>query len=157
MTFSGKSNKILSYLDSKQSLENVRRQSVNSDEILTIHVTNNCLKSWYDFKERIHFAHFTNIDIANALIGEKYGILIRQDCEKIENHLRRLTFGVKSKFVGKKRTAYIIISNQVKRIAIRRGELRKICFSRERVKFPNETEQILRIQGWIQDFTFSPT
>ena len=90
-------------IDSNHSLQYIAKQDVNSDEILlTIHVTNKCLKSWYEFKEQKAFPDVKFIDIANALIGEKLGILLRRDCKRIKNHFRRLASTVKSQFVAKK-------------------------------------------------------
>ena len=66
-------------IDSNHSLQYIAKQGVNSDEIhLTIHVTNQCLKSWFEFKEQKAFPDVKYIDIANALIGEKFGILLKE-------------------------------------------------------------------------------
>jgi len=89
-------------IDSNHSLQYIAKQCVNSDQILlTVNVTNKCLKSWYEFKEQKAFPDVKFIDIANASIGERFGILIRRDCKRIENHFRRPTSTVKSQFVGK--------------------------------------------------------
>ena len=77
-------------------LQYIAKQGVNSAKILlTIHVTNQCLKSWFEFKEQKAFPDVKYIDIANALIGEKFGILLKRDCERIKSHFRRLASTVK--------------------------------------------------------------
>jgi hypothetical protein len=40
-------------IDSNHSLEYVKRQCINADEIVfTVHITNHVLKSWQDFKDQ---------------------------------------------------------------------------------------------------------
>ena len=132
-------------IDSNHSLQYIARQCVNSDQILlTVNVTNKCLKSWYEFKEQKAFPDVTFIDIANALIGERFGILIRRDCERIENHFRRLASTVKSQFVGIFGKKYETFGNKVKKIAIRKGELRNIAEVEEEFKELKKRNKILQ-------------
>ena len=110
-------------IDSNHSLQYTARQGVNSVEILlTIHVTNKCLKGWYEFKEQKAFPELKFIDIANVLIGEKFGILLPRDCERIENRLASF----KSQFVAKKCRDYVTFGNKVRKIAIRKGEVVRV-------------------------------
>ena len=132
-------------LDSNHSLQYVAKQCVNSDQILlTVNVTNKCLKSWYEFKEQKAFPDVKFIDIANALIGERFGILIRRDCERIENHFRRLASTVKSQFVGISGKKYETFGSKVKKIAIRKGEVRNIAEVEEELKEQKKQNKILQ-------------
>ena len=132
-------------IDSNNNLQYIAKQCVNSDEILlTINVTNKCLKSWYEFKEQKAFPDVKFIDIANALIGEKFGILIRRDCERIENHFRRLASTVKSQFVGKNGRDYATFGNKLRKLAIRKGEVRNIAEAEKELKDQKEKSKILQ-------------
>ena len=132
-------------IDSNHSLQYIAKQCVNTDQILlTVNVTNKCLKSWYKFKEQKPFPDVTFIDIANALIGERFGILIRRDCERIENHFRRLASTMKSQFVGIVGKKYETFGNKVKKIAIRKGELRNIAEVEDGLKDLKKQNKILQ-------------
>jgi hypothetical protein len=110
-------------IDSNHSLEYVKRQCINADEIVfTVHITNHVLKSWQDFKET--GICFTFIDLLNHFLGENYAILIKQDCKRIEDHLRRLSSSAKTNFRGKIGSASVKFGKAIKRIAIRSDELR---------------------------------
>ena len=91
---------------------------------LTIHVTNQCLKSWHDFKKRS--PQTTYVAILNAFLAEKHAILILEDCEIIEQHLRRLASAAKSNLVGKKGNPFVKRSRTTRKIAIRRSELKSM-------------------------------
>jgi uncharacterized protein (UPF0335 family) len=121
----------------EHSLNYVRKQITNEEELfITIHITNECLKSWYDFKFKSVDANPTFIDILNVFLGENYAILIKNGCTRIEDHIRRLTSMVKSSFRGLRGHAYITYGKQIKKISIRRTETQSI----------GEVEQELHVQ-----------
>ena len=100
--------------DTDHCLQYVRRQRASNVDIwLTIHVTNQCLKSWHDFKKRS--PQTTNVAILNAFLAEKHAILILDDCEIIEQHLRRLASAAKSNLVGKKGNQYVKLSRTTRK------------------------------------------
>ena len=84
------------------------------------------------------------IDITNALIGEKFGILLRRDCKRIENHFRRLASTVKSQFVAKKGRDYVAFGNKVRKIAIHKGEVRNIVEAEKELNDQIEQNKILQ-------------
>ena len=83
------------------------------------------------------------IDIANALIGEKFGILLRRDCERSENHFRRLASTVKNQFVAKNGRDAVTFENKVRKIAIRNGEVRNIVEAEKVLKDQIKQSKIL--------------
>ena len=78
------------------------------------------------------------------MIGERFGILIRRDCERIENHFRRLASAVKCQFVGISGKKYETFSIKTKKIAIRKGEVRNIAEVEEELKEQKEKNKRLQ-------------
>ena len=69
---------------------------------------------------------------------------MKRDCERIENHFRRLASIVKSQFVGifgKKNETF---GNEVKKRAISKGELRNIAEVEEELKELKKRNKILQ-------------
>ena len=65
-------------------------QCVNSEEIVyTIHITNNVLKQWQDLKQS-HCINFSYVEILNIFLSQNHAIIIKKDCTRIEERLRRL-------------------------------------------------------------------
>lgn len=83
-------------VDSEHSLAYIKKQKVDQDELfITIHVTNECLKSWYDFKvqEEVNANHCTFVNILNAFLREKHAIIVKEDYESREPHTQTNFFG----------------------------------------------------------------
>ena len=115
-------------VDTDHSLQYIRRQCVNADEIVfTVHITNYVLKRWQDLKEQEAFSstqNFCFVKLLNRFLGENHAILIRENSKRIEDHLRRIASSVKSNFRGKQGSAAKKFGSLSKRVAVRRGELR---------------------------------
>ena len=111
-------------VDTSHCLKYVNRQCVSSEEVaFTVHTTNEVLKSWQDFKEKGTVLPFRYIDILNCFLSENHAVLVRKDCNRIEEVLRKVCSRVKANFKGKVGRNYVKFASQSKRIAIRRGEL----------------------------------
>ena len=111
-------------VDTSHCLKYVNRQCVSSEEVaFTIHTTNEVLKSWQDFKEKGTVLPFTYIDILNCFLSENHAVLVRKDCNRIEEVLRKVCSRVKANFKGKVGRNYVKFASQSKRIAICRGQL----------------------------------
>ena len=108
-------------VDKNHSLEYIRKQTVNADEIVfTLHITNRALKSWHDIRETLSCSF---VEILNCFLAENFAILIKKDNKRINDHLRRLTSFAKSNSKGKSGSALVNYDRASKRIAIRHGEL----------------------------------
>lgn len=108
-------------IDNNHSLQYLRKQTVNADEIVfTLHITNKALKSWYDIRETLSCSF---VEILNCFLAENYAILIKKDNKRIDDHLRRLASYAKSNSKGKSGSASVNFDRASKRIAIRHGEL----------------------------------
>ena len=65
-------------IDAEHSLQYIRRQCVNENEIvLMMHITNQCLKSLHEFKQGSLGVTF--IQILNIFWAENYAVLIKKD------------------------------------------------------------------------------
>lgn len=120
----------------------VTKQFINGEDVaFTVHINNNVLKSWQDFKE-IH-RNISFIALLNHFLGQKYAILIKQESERIEDHLRRLASSSKANFRGKQGSASVKFGKVVKRIAIRSGEVRYAAeIEHELSKLKDEKEDL---------------
>ena len=111
-------------VDTSHCLKYVNRQCVSSEEVsFTVHTTNEVLKSWQDFKEKGTVLPFRYIDILNCFLSKNHAVLVRKDCNRIEEVLRKVCSRVKANFKGKVGTNYVKFASQSKRIAICRGQL----------------------------------
>ena len=96
----------------------------NSEEIVyTIHITN-VLKQWQDLKQS-HCINFSYIEILNIFLAQNHAIIIKKDCTRIEERLRRLASEAKRNSSGKGGRASVDFGKWSKSIAIRNGELLK--------------------------------
>jgi hypothetical protein len=120
-------------VDTNHCLQYVNRQCVSSEEIaLTVHITNTVLKSWEDLKEKEVLLPFSYVTILNSFLAENHAVLVRKDCTRIEEVLRKLCSRVKSAFKGKSGLQYVKLAKQSRRVTIRHGELlRAIDLERE--------------------------
>ena len=92
-------------VDKNHSLQYLRRQTVNADEIVfTLHITNKVLKSWHDIKETLSCSF---VEILNCFLAENFAILIKKDDKRINDHLRRLVSFAKSNSKGKSGSALV--------------------------------------------------
>ena len=111
-------------VDDNHCLQYVKRQCVSSEEIVfTLHITNEVLKSWQDFKGKDILLNFSFVEILNHFLAEKYAILVKKDCNRIEEGLRKLCSKVKSGFKGKSGLHYVSFASQSRSIAIRAGDI----------------------------------
>lgn len=75
----------------------IQRQNVSDNEIaLTIRIPNEHLRTWHDKKEHSLLRPLTYVQILNAFISN-WGISIKEDCERIDGRVRRISSEVKSK------------------------------------------------------------
>jgi len=110
-------------VDTNHCLQYVKKQSVNAEEIvLAIHLTNQILKTWHDVRQKATSCTF--IDLLNTSLAENHPVLIKRDCKRIEENLRRLASTAKSNFKGKQGRAYLAFSKATRSISIRHGEFR---------------------------------
>jgi hypothetical protein len=111
-------------IDNNHCLQYVKKQCISSEEIIfTLHITNEVLKSWEDFKGKGISLNFSFVEILNYFLAEKYAILVKKDCKRIEEGLRKLCSKVKSGFKGKSGLHYVNFASQIRSFAIRAGEI----------------------------------
>lgn len=60
-------------------------------------------------------------------------MLLRENCNRVENHVRKLVSVTNSKLSAKRGRAYILCANSVKRIAIRRKETQHVSEINEKL------------------------
>ena len=101
-------------------------QCVNSEDIVyTLHITNNVLKQWQDLKQS-HCINFSYVEKLNIFLAQNHAIIIKKDCTRIEERLRRLpSEAKKNSSAGKRGRASVDFGKRRKSIAIRNGELLK--------------------------------
>ncbi|CAB4014402.1 Hypothetical predicted protein [Paramuricea clavata] len=111
-------------VDNNHCLQYVKKQCINSEEIIfTLHITNEVLKSWEDFKGKGISLNFSFVEILNYFLAEKYAILVKKDCKRIEEGLRKLCSKVKSGFKGKSGLHYVNFASQSRSFAIQAREI----------------------------------
>jgi type III secretory pathway component EscV len=66
---------------------------------------------------------FSFVQILNCFHAENHTILIKKDCKRIENMLRKLCSSVKSNFKTKRGDNFITFGRENRSVAIRHGEL----------------------------------
>ena len=111
-------------VDDNHCLQYVKKQCVDSEAVVfTLHITNKVLKSWQDLKEKGVLQTFSFVQILNYFLGEKYAILVKRDCQRIEEGLRKLCSKVKSGFKGKSGLHYVNFASQCRAIAIRSEDI----------------------------------
>ena len=112
-------------INTNHCLRYVNIQSVNAEEIVyTIHITNNVLKKWLDLKDSQllnGIRHLRFVEILNCFLARNHAIIIKKDCMRIEEQLKRLTSEAKKKSSGKKGRAFVEFGKRSKSIAIRNG------------------------------------
>lgn len=112
------------FIDTDHCLPYVNRECIISEEIVyTVHITNEVLKSWQEFRAKGIVVDFNYIGILNCFLAENYAILVKTDCQRIEEVLRKLCAKVTSNFKGKSGRAYTNFATQKRQIVIRNGEL----------------------------------
>ena len=92
-------------IDTDHCLRYVNTQCVNSDEIVfTVHITNNVLKQWQDLKDtqQSKDISFSFVEILNLFLAQNHAIVIKKDCSRIEERLRRLASVAKRNSSGKR-------------------------------------------------------
>ena len=110
-------------VDTNHSLKYVKRQCISSEEIaFTLHITNVVLKSWQDLKQIDILLEFSFVQILNCFLAENHAVLIKKDCKRIENVLRKLCSSVKSNFKNKCGDNFIKFGRETRSVAIRHGE-----------------------------------
>ena len=101
----------------------MKRQCISSEEIaFTLHITNVVLKSWQDFKENGILLDFSFVQILNCFLAENHAVLVKKDCKRVEEVLRKLCSKVNCNFKRKIRTDYTTFARQSISTAIRHGE-----------------------------------
>ena len=63
------------------------------------------------------------VQILNCFLAENHAVLVKKDCKRVEEVLRKLCSKVNSNFKGKIGTDYTTFARQSRSIAIRHGEL----------------------------------
>ena len=66
---------------------------------------------------------FSFVQILNCFLAENHAVLVKKDCKRVEEVLRKLCSKVNSNFKGKIGTDYTTFARQSRSIAIRHGEL----------------------------------
>jgi hypothetical protein len=111
-------------IDVNHCLKYVKRQCINSEEIaFTLHITNQVLKSWQGLKDKGILLEFSFIGILNCFLAENYAALVKKDCKRIEDLLRKLCSKVKSNFKRKSGDDYMKFGKEHRNVVIRHGEL----------------------------------
>ena len=111
-------------VDSNHCLNYVRRQCISLDQIaFTLHISNNVLKSWQDLKEKEILLEFSFVRILNYYLAENYAMLIKEDCKRIEELLRRLCSKVKNSLKKKKGYDYVTFGRESRSVVLRTVEL----------------------------------
>ena len=110
-------------VDTNHCQKYVKRHSVRFDEIaFTVHVDNQVLKSWQDLKDHGMLLDFTFLGILNCFLAESHTILVKSDCQRIEEVLRKLCSKVKRTFKKKSGYDYTKFGKE-RSVVIRHGEL----------------------------------
>ncbi len=115
-------------IDTDHCLRYVNTQCVNSDEIVfTVHITNNVLKQWQDLKDtqQSKDISFSFVEILNLFLAQNHAIVIKKDCSRIEERLRRLASVAKRNSSGKRGRTSLEFCKRSKSIAIRSCEILK--------------------------------
>lgn len=114
-------------VDTNHSLRYVRKQCVNSEEVVfTVHITNDVLKRWHDFKNTQSLngiKTFSFVELLNLFLAQNHAIVIKKNCSRIEERLRRYTSATKAKSCGKRGGAFVKFCKQSKSIAIHNNEV----------------------------------
>ena len=73
-------------VDKNHSLQYLRKQTVNANEIVsTIHITNKILKSWHDIRQTVSCSF---VEILNCFLAENFAISVKKDNKiSIDDHL----------------------------------------------------------------------
>ena len=81
------------------------------------------MKSWEDLKEKEVLLPFSYVTILNCFLAKNHAVLVKKDCKRVEEVLRKLCLRVKSAFKGKSGSEYVKLAKQSRRVVIRHGEL----------------------------------
>ena len=130
-------------LSTDHCLTYVQKDCVSGNEIVfTVNIPFEFLRSCHELKEKGRLAEFSYVQILNTFIS-RYGIKIKEDCERIEGLLRRKCSEVRSKSrkVNGRRNAVLMIAS--KNIAICQDELTEVHKIENNLKRATENVEIL--------------
>lgn len=110
-------------VDTDHCLQYVNKQCISSEQIaFTLHITNKALKSWQEFNEK-GILSFSYIQIVNCFLAENHAVLVKKDCQRMEELLRKLCAKVRNDFKRKSGSNYVNFARQSKKVVIRQAEL----------------------------------
>ena len=94
-------------VNTNHCLSYANHQSVSDKEIIiTIHVSHECLRHWYEARQEALQQHIpcAYIEILNVYLNANAGLHVKEDCERIEGRLRRTCSDIMVKFKYKNGT-----------------------------------------------------
>ena len=84
------------------------------------------MKQRHDLKVKKMTNYLSYVEILNLFLAQNHAALIRKDCTRINEHLRRLASNATKSFSRKRGRNYDEFVKQRKSIAIRNGEVLKV-------------------------------
>ena len=102
----------------------IKRSSVEDEITFKITVSNKCLKSWHDLKQKSPDLSF--VQIINGFLAESYVVLIKEDCARVENLVRTMANRTNTKLSTKRGQAYMVCAKTVKNVTIHSDEVQHV-------------------------------
>ena len=111
----------------------------------TLIVDNKCLKSWYDLKKQVPDI-ISYVKIINCFLADGYAVLLKENCARVENHIRKMAVISKTKLSTKRGRAYTVFANGSKRICIRGDEVQYLSEVKQELSNCISENEHLRIE-----------